>query len=72
MARTYDELVNQGFSRGEALVRLSGTGVTIPGALTSPADIPAAYNEANMQQLRDDVAALHTKVTDLINALNGG
>lgn len=43
--------------------------VAAPPALTSPADIPASYNEANMQALRDDVANLRTTVNALLTAL---
>lgn len=39
--------------------------------LTAPADISATYTEAEVQALRDDLAALHSTVNSLLAALRG-
>lgn len=69
---TYDELIQQGYSRGEALRATSGTSVTAPAALTAPATMNAAYTQSEVQALRNDVAALQSKLTALINVINAG
>lgn len=46
--------------------------VTDASALTSAADVPSSYTEAEVQKLRDDVAALRTKVNELLAALRSG
>ena len=40
-----------------------------PAALASPADMGAAYTEAEVQALRDDVAALRTTLLSVTNLL---
>lgn len=47
------------------------TAPAAPAALTAPADLGAAYSQANVNALRADVLALSTVVTNLVNALKG-
>lgn len=45
------------------------TTLTDPAALTSAATVPAAYDQAEMQKIRDDLDALRGKVVSLTDAL---
>lgn len=48
---------------------IGAAAVANPAALTSPADIGTVYTEAEVQALRNDVAALRTTVQSLLTAL---
>lgn len=72
----YRELLNLGLPHAVALRladpaqdTISGTAVADPAALTAPADIAATYTEAEVQALRNDVAALRTTVANLLASL---
>lgn len=70
------ELLNAGFSNAAALRfadpsndTISAAAVADPAALTAPADIAAVYTEAQVQAIRDDVAALRTTLVNLLTSL---
>lgn len=72
----YQTLVNWGMPHGAALSiadpaldAIDGGVVANPAALTSPATIQATYAQADIQKVRDDVAALQSKLTTLMTAL---
>lgn len=69
---TYDELINSGYTRGEALRALAGSGVAAPAAMTAPTTMNAAYTQSEVQNLRNDVAALRTTVANLLAQINAG
>lgn len=74
----YHELYNCGVPFKAALILADptngftvegGTAVADPAALTSPADVSATYTEAEVQHIRDDVAALRTTLVALLASL---
>lgn len=73
----YREFRDQGYSHQAALALAdpatdfspSGATVTDPPALTAPADIAAVYTEAEVQALRNDIAALRGTVVSLLASL---
>lgn len=48
---------------------IEAAAVSDPAALTAPADIAATYTEAQVQALRNDIAALRTTVAALLTSL---
>lgn len=70
---SYRKLLNGGIPHGAALALADqlghGGAVSAPAALTSPASMNAAYVQADVQKLRDDIAALRTTLNSLVTEM---
>lgn len=70
-----DELRQRGVPIAEALGRVKAAadaGVVAPSAMTAPATMNASYTQAEVQQLRTDVANLRATVANLVTLVTTG
>ena len=75
----YHRLLNAGIPHPAALVMadpqndsITANPVSDPAPMTAPADLGAAYTQANVNALRADHAALQATVQALLTSLRGG